>query len=117
MKLGVVALVLVTQALFTAGDVLARSKLRAEPGSFVPQLLAPWIIGNFVIRQIATLGQLYILATVELGRTASFYAVASLLIASGIGVFVLDEALSPTGYLGVALAVLAFVVLALDVQI
>jgi drug/metabolite transporter (DMT)-like permease len=114
MRILAVTIVVATQALFTAGDVLARTKLRTAPSFSLSALAAPWFITYFTLRQLAMIGQLYILATIDLGRTASLYAAASLLIAITIGILFLKEPLTPTGYLGATLAVAAITLLALD---
>ena len=116
MRLQVVVIVLVTQGLFTAGDVLARLKLRTAPDFTLSALIAPWFVAYLTLRQIATFGQLYILAKIELGRTAGFYAVAGLLTANVIALLFLGEKLTTQTYIGLLLAVAAIVVLALDVR-
>jgi multidrug transporter EmrE-like cation transporter len=97
--------------LFTASDVLARTNLKSSDGLSLAALLAPWFVVYLVVRQVAMVGQLYVLASVELGRTAGLFAAMSLLAANAIGVLFLGDVLTGLGYLGVALALAAMVVL------
>lgn len=105
--------------LFTASDVLARTSLQSSEEFSFAALVAPWFVAYLVIRQIAMVGQLeppwavqlYVLATVELGRMAGLFAAMSLLAANAIGVLFLGDVLSGLGYIGVALVLVAMVVL------
>lgn len=66
-----------------------------------------------MLRTIATFAQLYVFATVELGRSMALFGAMSIVLANVLAVLLLGEVLSVGGYLGVALAVSAFLVLAL----
>lgn len=81
-------------------------------GFHLGTFLAPWFILYLAIRIIASIGQLYIFANLELGKTITLFAVTGLLLANLLGFLVLKEVLSPVTYIGVVLAILAFVVIA-----
>ena len=103
------AIVIASQALFTAGDLLARKHLR---GDFtVANFLSAWFVAYLVFRSVATFGQLYVLSTIDLGKTMALFGAASVMIANVLGWLVLQEVLPPIAYVGVALAVLALVVM------
>jgi multidrug transporter EmrE-like cation transporter len=62
---------------------------------------------------MATFGQLYALALSPLGWMSSVFGAVSIILANLLGLLVLKQVLSPAGYAGVLLAVLAFLVMAL----
>ena len=57
-------------------------------------------------------GQLYVSTVIELGKTMALFGAASIILANILGLLVLKEVLSPTTYIGVTLAVIAFILLA-----
>lgn len=71
-----------------------------------------WFVVYFSIRIVATIGQLYVFASIDLGKTMALFSVASLVIANVLGLLVLKEVLSPTVYVGISLAVVTFCLLA-----
>jgi multidrug transporter EmrE-like cation transporter len=64
-------------------------------------------------RTIATFGQLYVLATIPIGRTMALFGATSITVVNLLGVLLLGEVLSVSSYVGVSLAVLSFVVMAI----
>ncbi|MDD3156254.1 MAG: hypothetical protein PHP14_02410 [Candidatus Pacebacteria bacterium] len=58
-------------------------------------------------------GQLYVFTVIELGKTMALFGAFSIILANVLGLLVLKEILSPGAYIGVSLAVIAFIVLAL----
>jgi len=108
----IIALVLLTQALYTSADLMARYFMGAY-GFTLSNFLSPWFATYFALRTIAMFGQLYLLTFVELGRNASLFALASIMLANVLGYLFLGEVLTPTQYVGVMLAIAAFIVLAL----
>jgi len=58
-------------------------------------------------------GQLHVFTAVELGKTMALFGAVSIVLANILGFLVLKEVLSPGAYIGVSLAVIAFLVLAL----
>jgi hypothetical protein len=106
-----VAIIVATQLLFSVGDLVARANMRRHgftAAAFLNLSFAFYILS----RQIATVGQLYILATVPIGRTMAIFGAASIVLANLLGVLLLGDFLSTRSYLGVGLAVLAFTVMA-----
>jgi multidrug transporter EmrE-like cation transporter len=101
-----------TQILFTASDLLARNFM-VKQGFTLATFLSSWFFVYGAIRIVATFGQLYVFTSLELGKTMALFGAASIMFANVLGYLVLKEVLSPGAYIGVTLAVAAFVVLAL----
>ncbi len=87
---------------------------------FVPAYGFSWALAGqplvwlyFISRFIATVGQLYVLANFELGKSAALFGAASIILANTLSVLVLREMLSPAAYVAIVLAVIAFLVLAM----
>lgn len=100
-----------SQLIFSISDVIARANMR-HGGFTVANLLTSWFLVYFVIRIFATLGQLYVFASVDLGKTAALFGALSIILANVIGLLYLKEALTTPAYIGVTLALMAFCVLA-----
>ncbi len=105
-----VLIIVGTQLLFTAGDLMARANMRKH-GFTLAAFLKLWFFVYLASRQLATVGQLYILASVPIGRTMALFGAASIVLANLLGVLLLGDILSVRSYAGVALAVLAFTVM------
>jgi hypothetical protein len=103
-------IIVATQLLFSAGDLLARANMRKH-GFTAAAFLKLWFIVYITSRQIATIGQLYILASVPIGRTMALFGAASIVLANLLGVLLLGDFMSLRSYAGIALAVLAFTVM------
>ena len=101
-----------TQLLFTVGDLMARANMRKHGFTAAAFLNLSFII-YMVTRQVATVGQLYVLASVPIGKTMALFGAGSIIFANVLGVLLLGDILSPRAYGGIALAVLAFVVMGL----
>lgn len=101
-----------TQVLFTVSDLLARSHMKSG-GFHFRTLFSPWFLAYFLIRQVAMVGQLYVFSEVKLGRTMALFGATSIVLSNVLGVLLLNEVLPWPAYVGVSLAVLAFLVLAL----
>ncbi len=71
-----------------------------------------WFWVYQALRQVGTVGQLYLFAYVPLGKTMALFGAASILLSNVLGFLFLKEVLSPVAYGGVALAVAAILVLA-----
>src|SRR6266508_2222469 len=103
------AILIVSQLLFTAGDLLARTHVR---GNFTAvNFLTVWFAAYLLLRTVAMFGQLYVLSTVEIGKTIALFGASSIVISNLLGWMVLREVLSPITYVGISLAVLAFLVI------
>jgi multidrug transporter EmrE-like cation transporter len=107
-----IVIVVGTQLLFTIGDLMARANMRKH-GFTAAAFLNLTFLAYIVSRQIATLGQLYVLATLPIGKTMALFGAASIVLANVLGVLLLADFVSPRSYAGIALAVTAFVVMSL----
>lgn len=104
-------IVLGTQLLYTASDLLARWSL-AGRALALSSFLTPWFLTYFLVRQVAMVGQLYVFSQVELGRTAALFGAASIIIANVLGFLLLHETLTLPQYAGVSVALVAILLLA-----
>jgi drug/metabolite transporter (DMT)-like permease len=101
-----------TQLLFTIGDLMARANMRKHGFTAAAFLNVSFVI-YILSRQVATVGQLYVLATVPIGKTMALFGAGSIVMANVLGVLLLGDVLSAKSYAGIALAVLAFTVISL----
>lgn len=108
-----VIVVVVSQLLFTAGDLLARAKMR-QLGFHTDAFLSWWFLGYLTLRTVATFGQLWVLSQVVLSRSMALFSAASLVLSTVLSVVVLREGLTIKTAVGAVLAVLALVVLAME---
>ncbi len=84
-----------------------------EKGGFVlANFLTSWFALYFLIRMLAMFGQLYVFTHVELGRTMALFGAVSIVLSNILGFLLLGELLTTTTYVGIMLAVVAFLVLA-----
>jgi multidrug transporter EmrE-like cation transporter len=100
------------QALFSISDVMGRMAMKSQ-GFTLASFFTWWFLIYTVIRQIAVFGQLYIYSTMELGRTVALFGAGSIIIGNLIGFLYLKETMSLPVYVGVSLAICAFLALAL----
>jgi multidrug transporter EmrE-like cation transporter len=107
-----VVMIVGSQALFTAGDLLARANMR-KGGFSLAAFVTWWFVIYFTLRTAAMFGQLYVLASVPIGKSMALYGATSIALVNVLGVLLLGEVLDARAYAGVSLAVLAFVVMAL----
>ena len=107
------SMAVMAQALFTAGDLLARANMRSG-GFTLANFCTWWFALYFALRQLAMFGQLYIFSTVQLGKTIALFGAISIVFSNALGLLLLSETLTPLTYLGVALAILAFTILSLS---
>jgi uncharacterized membrane protein len=102
-----------SQAIFSASDLLGRTNMM-NAGSFSPaNFMKWWFVVYMAIRTVATLGQLYVFSAVKMGKTMALFGAASIVIANVLGWLYMGDVLSTGTYVGIALAILAFLVLAL----
>ena len=102
-----------TQLLFSVGDLMARANMRKHGFTAAAFLNLSFLV-YILSRQIATIGQLYVLATVPIGKTMALFGAGSIVFANILGVLLLGDVLSTRSYIGIALAVLAFMVMSLS---
>lgn len=101
-----------TQILFTSGDLLARANL-AKTG-FSSGMFFTWWFGLYILlRTVATVGQLYVLSQVQIGRAYGIFGAFGIVMASLVGFFWLKESLTIWQYIGISLSILAFLTLTL----
>ena len=101
-----------SQILFTISDLLARHSL-LKTGFNVGSFLTGWFLFYTLIRVLATFGQLYVFSQVELGRAVAIFGAVSIILSNVLALLVLKEVLSVNAYIGVALAIIAFFILAM----
>lgn len=107
-----IVVVLITQLVFSATDLLARSHLRSANFG-VSSIAQPWFIWYAAIRVISTFAQFYVFTKVDLGKTVTLFSIAGIIFANILGVLFLKEVLSVKDYLGVVLAIIALIILAI----
>lgn len=103
--------VLGTQVIYTISDFMGRYFMK-KYGFNLAMVTSGWFWGYQAIRQVAMFGQLYVFANVPLGKAMALYGAASIILSNILGILFLKEVLSPLAYGGVALAVLAILVMA-----
>ena len=101
-----------SQLLFTSGDILAKSQMH-KYGFTISAFITGWFLVYILIRTAATFGQLYVFTTMPVGKTMALFGAASIILVNVLSFLFLGEVLSWTGYVGVTLAVLAFLILAI----
>jgi hypothetical protein len=99
-----------TQLLFTIGDLMARANMRKHGFSVAAFMNLSFLI-YIVSRQVATVGQLYVLATVPIGKTMALFGAVSIVLGNVLGVLLLRDLVSARSYAGIALAIVAFTVM------
>lgn len=100
-----------TQLLFTTSDLLARAYMPKQWFALAT-FLSGWFLLYFVIRMVAMFWQLYVFTIIDLWKTMALFGAISIILANLLWFLVLKEILSPGAYIGVTLAVIAFVVIA-----
>jgi len=108
-----ITIIVGTQLLFTSSDLIARSYM-SRLGFSTATFLSLWFVVYILIRTLATFGQLYVFSSIDLGKSMALFGAVSIVLANVLGFLVLKEVLSPTAYIGVTLAVVAFIVLVLS---
>ncbi|MEK7950318.1 hypothetical protein [Luteolibacter soli] len=105
-------LIIGSQLLFSISDVIGARAMKTQ--GFTPAaFLTWWFLLYTVIRQIAVFGQLYIYSAMELGRTVALFGAGSIIIGNVMGFLLFKETLTIPVYVGVSLAICAFLALAL----
>ncbi len=99
-----------TQCLFTLSDVMGRTYM-ARYGFRLSTFISLWFVVYMLVRQLATFGQIYIFANIQLGRTMAMFGAVSIVLSNVIGLLYLGEKISPVSYFGICLAILAFIVM------
>ena len=103
--------ILGSQLLFTASDLLARHHM-PRYGFTLSAFTTAWFLAYLLLRIPATIGQLYVLTNVSVGRTMTLFAAFSVILVNVLGVLLLKEAVSVWGYAAVLLALTAILIMA-----
>jgi hypothetical protein len=104
--------VIVSQLLFTAGDLIARLKMR-QLGFDADAFVSWWFAGYMALRTLATFGQLWVLSKLVLGHALPMFAASSVVLSMLLSVTVLSEGLTTKTVIGGGLAVASLVALTL----
>jgi drug/metabolite transporter (DMT)-like permease len=108
-----ISILLVSQAIFTATDLLGRYGMRGS-GAFVEKIAKPWFVLFLFGHIIASIGQLFVFSKFDVGKTVTLFGAVSIVTAGLLGFLLLKEAISLRVYFGMAFAVIAFCILALE---
>jgi multidrug transporter EmrE-like cation transporter len=100
------------QLLFSISDVIGARAMKAH-GFTAASFFTWWFLAYTVIRQIAVFGQLYIYANMDLGRSVALFGAGSIIIGNVMGFLLFKETMTLPVYVGVSLAICAFLALAL----
>jgi hypothetical protein len=100
-----------TQLVFTAGDLLARANMRHKPFE-IATFVSGWFLVYFLLRQIAMFGQLYVFSALPIGKMMALFGATSIVVVNVLGFLLLGEVLSVRAYAAIGLGVLAFILLA-----
>jgi len=104
--------VIVSQLLFTAGDLVARLRMR-QLGFGAEAFVSWWFVGYMGLRTLATFGQLWVLARLVLGAALPMFAAASVVLSMMLSITVLNEGLGTKTIVGGGHAIAALVTLTL----
>ena len=100
-----------TQLIYTGSDFMGRYFMSRE-GFTLGILTTAWFWAYQLIRQVAMFGQLYVFANIPLGKTMALLGALSIVLSNVLGFLFLKEVLTGPAYLGVSLAVVAFLLMA-----
>src|SRR5207237_1117847 len=103
------------QLTFNVSDLMGRYFMSRNSFS-LSTFLSLWFAIYMLIRTVATMVELYVFKTFELGKLVTIVSVGSIIFANILGVLVLKEVLPTIAYLGIALAMIAFMLVAFAKQ-
>jgi len=106
-----ILILIITQTLFTISDLIGRYFM-SRYGFTVNNFISFWFLVYILIRILATFGQLYIFTQFGLGKTMSLFAAVSIALSTALAFLLFNEIVTPVQYVGITLAVLAFLTLA-----
>lgn len=101
-----------TQLLYSIADLMGRFYMHKQ-GFVLATFFTGWFLAYTLIRTVATFGQLYVFSTVELGKSMALFGAVSIILSNLLGFLVLKEVVSTGAYIGITLAIIAFLILAL----
>ncbi len=105
-----IVILVIAQILFTIGDLIGRAAMRKSPFA-LETFISMWFFWYMLIRTVATFCQLYVFAVMPLGKTMALFGAVSIVLSNFLAFLLLKEVLTFTNYIGISLAVLAFLVL------
>jgi len=100
--------IFIAQCFYTVADVFQK-KVLGGAGFSVRTLLTPAFLATLLISGTGFVFQMYALAKVDLSRTIILLGVFGVVLAAVAGVVVFHDKLSLKNYVGIALAVIAIV--------
>jgi len=102
---------ILTQATFLLGQIPAVSYIKTV-GFTADSVYHPWFWIFTISRLIGIAGQFYLWSATELGRVSALMGCLGIILSNLLGTFLLHEnTLSPSGYLGLGLAIVSVVLL------
>lgn len=107
-----ILVIVITQLLFTTGDLIARANMRNSSFTLAT-FMNWWFVVYFLIRQLAMFGQLYVFSAIQIGKTITLFGATSIVVGNLLGFLLLGEVLSVPAYIAVGLTITSFVILAL----
>jgi len=105
-----ILILIVTQVLFTTSDLMGRYFM-SRYGFTFNNFFSFWFLVYMVIRIPATFGQLYLFTQLDLGRTMALFGAVSIILSTTLAFLLFKEIVTPGQYIGMSLAVLAFLAL------
>jgi drug/metabolite transporter superfamily protein YnfA len=106
-----IIIIIVSQLLFSLSDFMGRYYI-GRYGFNVAAFITPWFLIYTLLRTVATFGQLYAFTQSGLGRTMALFGAVSIVMSNLLGWLLLGEILAPWTYVGISLAIFAFLIIA-----
>lgn len=100
------------QLCFTITDLMGRHFIGAY-GFKLSNFISLWFLTYVVLKAGAITAQLYIFSQFQLGKTMALFGATSIILSNVLGFLILNEVLSVKEYLGIILAVTAFLIIGL----
>jgi multidrug transporter EmrE-like cation transporter len=107
-----ILVLILTQILFTTSDLMGRYYM-SRHGFTLRNFLSVWFVVYLLIRIPPTFGQLYVFTQSNLGKTMALFGAVSIVLSSLLAYLLFSEILTPPQYVGITLAILAFLTLTL----
>lgn len=107
----VIFAILASQCIFLASDILGRHFMQ-KSGFHFSSFISLWFAIYVLIRMVATILELYVLTYTGIGKAFTLIAVTALVFTNIAGYLLFGEVYSFGVYVGISLAILAFVLIA-----
>jgi len=105
-----VALIILVQAMYSAGDLIRKIILSGRPFDFAILKSVPLLL-TFALSLVAFAIQLYVLKHLELSKTITLLGVCAVVFSAILGAVFLKEKLNAYNYAGLVFAVLAIILI------